>query len=208
MTEDTARNTSPALSLDALIRRQKLTTTDRKATDTAVAEIGTILKVIARNRPSSHGTVSKLHLAADKAESILVTNPTAENAEALHDALVRHRDAEVSFTRIDAALNLASRTRIDSLRPVAERILDAVEADLETEAAKRREEFVKADAVFGESGDASEFDRRLARTRSFLADERVAIRQNGAALDWLAKMGFTENPFLSLDDDDIDPHAD
>lgn len=185
------------LNVDSLIRRQKPASADRKTLDAAVHEIDGILALIAKARPSANGHYAKLHHIADQAERELAANPTAANMEALHDAITRHRDAEASFQRIDAALSHAARVRIDSLRPIAERVLDSVEADLEAEGAKRRAEITEADSVFGETGDAAEFNRRMARTKTFLDDERLAIRQNGAALAWLAEKGLARNPYLT-----------
>ena len=189
-------NTAPALDLSNLIARQKLSATDRKTLDGTVAGIADILEQMAESRPSANGHRSRLQDMADDAERKLAESPTRENREALHGAIVRHQNAEKTFGRINAALSHAARVKIDSLRPIAERILDAVEADLESEGAKRRAEITEADRVFGECGDCSEFDRRLQRTRDFLAIERAAIREAGAALAWLASKDFCPNPYL------------
>ena len=184
------------LNVDSLIRRQKVSGGDRKTLDATVGEIDKILDLIAHNRPSGAGHTSGLHLIADQAERDLAADPTAANADRLHEAVTRHRDASVSFARINAALNFAARQKIDALRPIAERVLDSVEAALESEGARRKAEILQADSVFGESGDVGEFDRRLARTKAVLADERTAIRQQGAPLAWLAEKGLTRNPYL------------
>ena len=184
------------LNVDALIRRQKVSGSDRKTLDATVGEIDKILDLIALNRPTGNGHTSGLHLIADQAERDLAANPTAANADRLHEAVTRHRDASASFARINAALNHAARVKIDGLRPIAERVLDAVEAALQAEGSKRRAEILAVDAIFGEAGDAAEFDRRLERTRQAIADERIAIRQQGAALAWLAEKGLARNPYL------------
>ncbi len=124
-----------------------------------------------------------------------MADPTLENVEKLHVAVVRVSQAATSFPRINPALNAAIRREIDSLTGLANRLLDGTAAALETEGKKRLAEIVHADATFGEAGDGTEFERRLAATKANLADERRSVNQAGAALDWLCRHGFTADPF-------------
>jgi hypothetical protein len=192
-------NHAPAAPLDvtSLIRRQRLSAADRKELDAAVAKVTDLLDQIRESEPGTGHRRSFLSIAADQAEAAYAADPSRENREKLNSAVARNASAEASYPAINRAANLALRTTIDSLQPVAERVLDAVAADLETEGSKRREEIVKADAVFGTCGDCAEFDRRLQRTRDVLADERVTIRQKGASLAWLADKGFAVNPYTA-----------
>jgi hypothetical protein len=185
------------LDLSTLIKRQKLSAPDRKELDAAVAEITRVLAKMNAHRPDSQSFTSPLHLAADEAERALAADPSDANLEACNAADDALRAAESRYKRIGPALDHACRVKIDSLRAVAERILDATEADLESEGSKRRAEIIAADAVFGEGSDAAEFDARLARTRVLLAEERQAIRAQGASLSWLSAKGFCGNPYLA-----------
>jgi hypothetical protein len=122
-------------------------------------------------------------------------DPTPANVERLHVAVTRVSQAAVSFPRINPALNAAIRREIDGLAPLANRLLDSTAKALADEGSKRLREITQADSVFGEAGDSAEFQRRLDSTRVSLSDERSAVNQGGAALDWLCRHGFTENPF-------------
>ena len=183
------------LDLTALIRRQKLSAADKTTLVSTCQRIAKSLDLVAATRPSKSAHYSRLQAAADAAEREAVGDPTPENVERLHLAVVRANQATVSFPRINAALNAAIRREIDSLTGLANRLLDGTAAALETEGKKRLAEIVHADATFGEAGDGTEFERRLAATKANLADERRAVNQAGAALDWLCRHGFSADPF-------------
>jgi hypothetical protein len=183
------------LDVTSLIKRQKLSASDRTALRSTCERIARSLDLIESNRPSKTNFYSRLQAAADAAEREAMDDPTPENVERLHVAVVRASQATTTFDRINVALNAAIRREIDSLTPLANRLLDATATALETEGKKRLAEITQADATFGEAGDSTEFQRRLDSTRVSLSDERSAVNQGGAALDWLCRHGFTENPF-------------
>jgi hypothetical protein len=190
-------NNAPAAPLDlsTLIKRQKLSAADRTALTSTCRRIAKSLDLIEANRPSKTGFYSRLQAAADVAEREVMDDPTPANVERLHVAVTRVSQAAVSFPRINPALNAAIRREIDGLAPLANRLLDSTAKALADEGSKRLREITQADSVFGEAGDSAEFQRRLDSTRVSLSDERSAVNQGGAALDWLCRHGFTENPF-------------
>jgi hypothetical protein len=190
-------NHAPAAPLDlsTLIKRQKLSAADRTALRSTCQRIAKSLDLIEASRPSKTGFYSRLQAAADVAEREVMDDPTPANVERLHVAVTRVSQAAVSFPRINPALNAAIRREIDGLAPLANRLLDSTAKALADEGSKRLREITQADSVFGEAGDSAEFQRRLDSTRVSLSDERSAVNQGGAALDWLCRHGFTENPF-------------
>ena len=191
---DYQTNSAP-LNVGSLIRRQKLSAGDKATLRATCERIAKSLDLIAATRPSANGHYSRLQAAADAAEREAMSDPTSENVERLHLAVVRASQATVSFDRINLALNAAIRREIDSLAPLSNRLLDGTAAALETEGKKRLAEIVHADAVFGEGGDGTEFSRRLDATRANLSDERTQVNTAGAALSWLCRHGFTSDPF-------------
>jgi hypothetical protein len=190
-------NHAPVAPLDvsSLIRRQKLSAADRTALTSTCRRIAKSLDLIEASRPSKSGHYSRLQAAADAAEAQAAAAPSPANVEELHRAVTRHHEASTSFDRINIALNTAVRREIDSLAPLANRLLDSTAAALETEGKKRLAEITQADATFGDAGDSTEFQRRLTATRTNLADERQAVNQAGAALAWLCRFEFTADPF-------------
>jgi hypothetical protein len=188
---------TPAAPLDVsnLIRRQKLSAGDRTALRATCERIARSLDLIESNRPNAAGHYSRLQGAADAAEAQAAADPSPENVEKLRLAVLLADQAPTPFARINTALNVAIRREIDGLAPLANKILDSTAAALETEGKKRLAEITQADATFGEAGDSTEFQRRLAATRVSLSDERQAVNQAGAALSWLCRHGFSADPF-------------
>jgi hypothetical protein len=188
-------NATAPLDVSALIRRQRLSGSDKTALASTCERIARSLGLIEASRPSKSGHYSRLQAAADAAEAQAAADPSPANVEELHRAVTRHHEASTSFDRINIALNVAIRREIDGLAPLANRLLDATATALETEGKKRLAEITQADATFGEAGDSTEFQRRLTATRTNLADERQAVNAAGAALSWLCRHGFTADPF-------------
>ena len=183
------------LDLSTLIRRQKLSAGDKAALTSTCRRIAKSLDLIESSRPNAAGHYSRLQAAADVAEREAMSDPTPATVERLHLAVTRVSQATTSFDRINVALNVAIRREIDSLAPLANRLLDSTAAVLETEGQKRLREITQSDAIFGEAGDGAEFSRRLDATRTNLADERQAVNQAGGALAWLVRFEFTADPF-------------
>jgi hypothetical protein len=183
------------LDVTSLIRRQKLSASDRTALRSTCERIARSLDLIEASRPSKTGFYSRLQGAADAAEREAMSDPTPESVERLHVAVTRVTQATTSFDRINIALNAAIRREIDGLAGLANKVLDATAKALDDEGQKRLREIAQADATFGEAGDLTEFSRRLAATKTNLSDERQAVNAAGAALSWLCRHGFTADPF-------------
>jgi hypothetical protein len=190
-------NNAPAAPLDlsTLIKRQKLSGSDKTTLRATCERIARSLDLIESNRPSKTGFYSRLQAAADAAEREAMSDPTPESVERLHVAVTRVTQATTSFDRINIALNTAVRREIDGLAPLANRLLDSTAKALDDEGSKRMKEIVQSDAIFGEGGDSTEFQRRLDATRVNLSDERQAVNAAGAALSWLCRHGFVADPF-------------
>jgi hypothetical protein len=187
--------TAAPLDVSNLIRRQRLSGSDKTALRSTCERIAKSLDLIEASRPSKTGFYSRLQAAADVAEREVMDDPTPATVERLHLAVTRVSQATTSFDRINPALNAAIRREIDSLAGLANRLLDSTAKALDDEGSKRMKEIVQSDAVFGEAGDGAEFSRRLDATRTNLADERHAVNQAGAALAWLVRFEFTADPF-------------
>jgi hypothetical protein len=183
------------LDVSSLIKRQKLSASDRTTLRSTCERIARSLDLIESSRPNAAGHYSRLQAAADVAEREAMSDPTPATVERLHLAVTRVSQATVTFDRINVALNAAIRREIDGLAGLANRLLDSTAAVLETEGQKRLREIAQADSTFGEAGDGAEFQRRLDATRVNLSDERQAVNAAGAALSWLCRHGFSADPF-------------
>jgi hypothetical protein len=183
------------LNVSSLIRRQRLSGSDKTTLTSTCQRIAKSLDLIESSRPNAAGHYGRLQAAADVAEREAAGNPTPESVERLHLAVVRASQATTTFDRINVALNVAIRREIDSLAPLANRLLDSTGKSLDDEGQKRMKEIVQSDAIFGEGGDSTEFQRRLDATRASLADERQAVNRAGAALAWLVRFEFSADPF-------------
>ena len=101
-------NQPAPLALESILSKVTLSPADKKAITTAQSRIAEIMALIAATEPDRNGRTSQLHREADAMEQVFAEAPTRENAEALHVALVRLRDAEVSFSRIDSVCHCKS----------------------------------------------------------------------------------------------------
>ena len=126
--------------------------TAKKQIAEAQARIATLLGIVAATEPDAGGRISALHLAADAAEQLLAASPTIENAEFFHDALVRSRDAEVSFSRINNVIHCLFPGCHETAAPAAIEILDSAIAALNAEAATASANVAKSSTVFSDVG--------------------------------------------------------
>jgi hypothetical protein len=180
-------NQPAPLAIESILAKVILSPADKKAINAAQSRIAEIMALIASTEPDRHGRTSELHREADAIEQVFAEEPTRENAEALHDALVRVRDAEVSFARIDAVCNATMNAASRSLAAVAMSALDAALKNFDASAAQTRRSMIETASVFGEDGEMKTFDSRLAITRANLEAERTDARSN--PLHWLSFRG-------------------
>lgn len=180
-------NQSSPLAIDSILAKVSLSPADKKAITAAQSRIAEIMALIAFTEPDRHGRTSQLHREADEKEQVFAQEPTRENAELLHNALVRLRDAEVSFARIDGVCNETMNQVSRSVESVALNALDAALKNLDESAAATRKAMVESASLFGEDGEIDIFNKRLAVTKSNLEAERTEARAN--PLHWLAYRG-------------------
>lgn len=180
-------NPPAPLAIESILAKVSLSPADKKAITAAQSRISDIMALIAASEPDRHGRTSQLHLEADEMELVFAEAPTRENAEALHVSLVRVRDAEVSFARIDSVCHSTMNAVSRSLEGVAMSALDSALKNLDESAAITRKAMVETASVFGEGGEIDIFDKRLALTRANLEGERTEARSN--PLHWLAYRG-------------------
>jgi hypothetical protein len=180
-------NQPAPLAIESILAKVTLSPADKKAIQAAKSRITEIMALISATEPDRHGRTSQLHRQADEMELVFAEAPTRENAEALHVALVRLRDAEVSFARIDSVCHATMNAVSRSLEVVAMSALDSALKNLDASAAKTRQSMVESSGLFGEDGEIQSFDKRLALTRANLEGERTEARSN--PLSWLAYRG-------------------
>ena len=175
------------LAIESILAKVSLSPADKKAITAAQSRIADIMALITATEPDRHGRTSQLHHDADEIELVFAEAPTRENAELLHVALVRLRDAEVSFARIDSVCHSTMNAVSRSVESVAMNALDAALKSLDESAAATRKAMVETASVFGEDGEIKIFDSRLALTHANLEGERTEARSN--PLSWLAYRG-------------------
>lgn len=179
------------LSLTGIFSNIQLLAPEKKRVESAREKIASIMGIISSTMPDSKFVQmqgnSWLHEEADRAGEAFGRELTQETAAAFHDALVRVRDAEVSFPQIDNYCHAGMAAASLSLRDVAEAVIDRAGKLLETEAGAHRAAMVKAAATFGDDHELASFDRRLDATRNALDGELVEARRDPQS--WLAQRG-------------------
>lgn len=188
-------NTHAPLSIQNMLARAKFTDSDEKLVTKGLAEIRRILQLIPRLKPGRDGQYGKLHEEVDAELEKLFENPTVEQVEACHDAILRERDAAVSFDQIDLHLNRALNREIEAFRPVAERLINQVRDDVISDGAKLRKVLQAGDKIFGEGLEIPHFEARLKKSIEMLDGELAAVKKEGSALHWLSSNGFCSNPY-------------
>lgn len=166
------------------IKSARPSATAKKQIAEAQARIAALMGIIAATEPDGGGRISALHLAADAAEQVFYAYPTLENAEIFHDSLIRSRDAEVSFERINRAIHRLFPACHEAARPAALEILDSAIAALDAEAATARANVAKSATVFSDIGS---IEVAHAAARVGLENHRSEIARD--SLGWLASFG-------------------
>ena len=180
-------NQPAPLAIESILAKVTLSPADKKAISAGKSRISEIMALISATEPDRHGRTSQLHREADAMEQVFAQAPTRETAEALHVALVRLRDAEVSFARIDSVCHATMNAVSRSLEGVAMSALDSALKNLDESAAATRKAMVESSSLFGNDGEIDIFDKRLALTRANLEGERTEARSN--PLHWLSSRG-------------------
>jgi uncharacterized protein GlcG (DUF336 family) len=170
---------------DAVIRSIKPTSEARAVIDKAVANVDRLMEHVTNFEPDRHGRTSKLHLLADAAERAFVENPTHENAEALHAAIVRAETAVQSFPRIDGVIHHHLREASKKAFPACAEIIDQAASELDKQHKGAKASLAKNSTVFA---DVASIDRQHALAVDELAGERSAAEAD--PLGWLRSKGF------------------
>ncbi len=136
--------------------------------------------------PDRNGRQSNLHVIADEAVAAFWAAPTRELAEKAHDALVRNRDAEVSFAVLNEGIHKALPKAAKIAEPAALEIIDQAIAELN----KQHDAAIAAAPKGGIFTSRATLDAQHATALSELQGERNAILV-GDPLHWLETHGFT-----------------
>lgn len=134
---------------------------------------------------------SWLHHNADAMEAVMIDNPTHENAEAFHAALVRFDQAKGTAQRIGESLAIALQKVSQSIAPIVSSLLDQVQATI-TEAGEKRaaELSVSDNSLFSNDSERQAVQSKIAK----LLAELEATRKEAAS----DPLGFLEREGLAL----------
>ena len=180
----TALDVSPAIA--------SLTLTKQEAT--AIAKVCDQIKnnLALEAQASPDALREKLHLA----EVRLNTEGTEQAIEDYKEAARNFAGATEGFGGIQRSTAHRNEVLIESLKLIAlakaDELLAAIHVSADQVAAAEQ----SAKSAFGDLSFADSFDARLQRTLDLLAEDRLRIANQGAALDRLCQWGLTENPYL------------
>jgi len=134
---------------------------------------------------------SWLHHNADAMEAVMIDNPTHENAEAFHAALVRFDQAKGTAQRIGESLAIALQKVSQLIAPIVSSLLDQVQATI-TEAGEKRdaELSVSDNSLFSNDSERQAVQSKIAKLLAQLA----ATRKEAAS----DPLGFLEREGLAL----------
>jgi hypothetical protein len=172
----------------------KPTEGERATIDKSLAEIRRLLALQAATAAPRGEGYTFLEAQAAAAGEKLAAEPSLETAERYHAALARLDAAAATAGKIHASLNVALRRAIDTLAPVAVRIISEAEAAFMKEAESVTRALDKA-VSFGQETPA-EFAQRLDAAKAEFANLRQWVTAEGAALAFLAeKVAACKSPF-------------
>jgi hypothetical protein len=170
--------------ISALIKSAKPSAASAKLIKEATNERNRLLALAVELEPSRQGRQSQLHLIADEAVRAFWSAPTRELAEKAHDALVRNRDAQVSFDVLNEGVHLNLPKVAQAAQPAALQIVDDAIAELN----RQHEAAVAASPEGGVFSTRAQLDAQHATALSDLQGERNAIL-TGDPLHWLEMHG-------------------
>ncbi len=134
---------------------------------------------------------SWLHHHADQLEAVMIDNPTSENAEAFHAALVRFDQAKGTAQRIGESLAIALQKVSQSIAPIVSSLLDQVHVVITEAGAKRAAEIaVNDNALFSNADEKRTLESKISK----LLAELEATRKEAAS----DPLGFLEREGLAL----------
>jgi len=153
------------------IKSAKPSAAAKKLISEAQKRVADLLSLVDQCEPDRSGRTSQLHKDADAVELEFLATPSREMAEKFHHALVRCKEAEISFPRIDGAIHALLPAAAAVAAPAALELLDLALAALDAEAATAKAS-AKAQNVFFDIGS---IDRQHAAAKADLESHRAAI---------------------------------
>jgi hypothetical protein len=171
--------------ISALIKAAKPSTASAKLITQATNERNRLLALAVELEPSRQGRQSQLHLTADEAVRAFWGAPTRALAEAAHDALVRAKDAEISFPSLGEGITLNLPKVAQAAQPAALEIIDQAIAELN----RQHEAAVAASPEGGVFATRAQLDAQHASALSDLQAERNALAAGADPLHWLEMHG-------------------
>ena len=169
-----------------LIESIKLTAASKKLLAEATRKRDELLALSSAIAPDRPGRTSDLHRIADEAVAAFWAAPCRELADAAHDALVRNRDAQVSFDVLNEGIhrNLPAAARI--AEAAALQVIDDAVAELN----RQHEAAVAAAPSGGVFTTKAQLDNQHAAALQELQGERNAVL-TGDPLHWLECHGYS-----------------
>ena len=170
-----------------LIKSIRLSAASKKLFAEATRKRDELLDLAVQLAPDRNGRESLLHKEADAAVQAFWAAPSRELGEKAHDALVRNRDAEVSFAALDQGIhkNLPAAARI--AEAAALQVIDDAIAELN----KQHEAAVAAAPSGGIFSSRTQLDIQHATALQELQGERNAILTGSDPVNWLERFGFS-----------------
>lgn len=170
--------------IKSLIQSTKLSAASKKLLAESTRKRDELLALASSLEPDRGGRTSELHRLADEAVAAFWGAPSRELAEKAHDALVRNRDAEVSFASLDQGIhaNLPAAARI------AEGAALQVVDDAIEELNRQHAAAISAAPSDGIFSSKAQLDLQHAAALADLQGERNAIL-TGDPLAWLENNG-------------------
>jgi hypothetical protein len=169
-----------------LIKIAKPSAASAKLIKEATNERNRLLALAVELEPSRQGRQSQLHLGADEAVRAFWGAPTRALAEAAHDALVRAKDAEVSFPSLGEGITRALPRAAQAAQPAALEIIDQAIAELN----RQHVAAIAAAPTGGVFATRAQLDAQHATALSDLQAERNNLVAGADPLHWLEMHGF------------------
>ena len=163
-----------------LIQSIKLTTASRKLFSEATKRRNELLQLSSAIAPDRPGRTSDLHRIADEAVAAFWAAPCRELADAAHDALVRNRDAQVSFDVLNEGIHRTLPKAARIAEAAALQVIDDAVAELN----RQHEAAVAAAPSGGVFTTKAQLDNQHAAALQELQGERNAVL-TGDPLHWL-----------------------
>jgi hypothetical protein len=167
------------MNASSLIRSAKLTAAEKSLIKDTLAEDSRIAAIIDNcHRPGDFDPrrlTCRLHKAVDEAIATLEAAPTSENAEKLHEAIMRRHFADHSSGAIGSALQVPLNANSKKLIPLAEKIVDAAASSAKESHGSQRKALVDAAC---DPKLIAQHDAGLSQVLANLEGERASARSH------------------------------